>query len=1368
MRRFISDIAVRISPRIRLLGPSQSRHRHGTNAYELERYGLAVALDVLVPTRPVRSLHVPWRVRVVNARELVESLAALPGVRSVTAATAGIEGGALVNGIEVAHTANAAERTLRAAWRRRTAGGPTPLLLLSDDPETDGVVVALGPVGGDGPLRLVSTKALADVIRRASTLPSLQAVRDVAEQLEHLDRTGVAGLTVKGLGTDHLFRERLRQTADWATLRELAANVRGDWREALRGAGYELEELQRGYLARHDGAPVAVVHPVADVSAFARLDAEGRPPEGILLEACRRVNAGYGILAAGTRLRLFEASPESGSAIARYLELDTAAVADDDRPLLGLLAPPYLADGGFAGLMSEARAYGVALRKRLDGAIRELVLPPLGRELGRWAVANGRDLADDAVRRDLEAAALTFVFRALFLLYAESRGYLPMARDAYERRSLTRVARDAFDQSGTFDPRSTKFWDGVQTLVRAMRSGDDALGVPPYNGDLFAPDGFDGAETLDEARVPDDALGPALVALGIEPDSGDGYDFSGLDIGHLGNIYEGLLSLRLSLADRSYRYDARRERYVPAGEDDAEYAAGELLWLTDEGGRKGGGVYYTPEPLVRHLVRRGVLPAFERHLERVAARVRDDPAAAARELFEFRVLDPACGSAHFLVAVVDELADRIARFLGEHPLPRVARELDDLRAGAGATYGIGVEDVALLRRLVLRRCVYGVDLSPMGAEIAKISLWLASFVPGLSLAYLDHNVRVGNSLIGVASAEQLLEGDSSFVALLVTEQMAKAAKATEALHGLLDRNPEEVARSEEADAAIQHEVEGARTLLDLWVAEPLGLEGARAEMWAAADEIASGRIPALADPASRLAAEHRALHWPLAFPEVFAAGGFDAVVGNPPWEEVTVEALAFYARYQPGLRALGETERNAALERLQAERPELAERLALEQKSVAALRRYFGADTGYEGGAGDPDLYKLFCQRYRRLLRRDATLAVVLPRSTFLAKGSADFRRWLFEETTVERLDFLLNNRRWMFDTHPQYTVALLVAAAATTPDGHRIAVAGVADSLAAFLAQSAGDGLALDPAALGPEREVPLLPSQAAADLLATLRGGEPFPLGAGRWKAVPVREFDEANDKQLWEGVDGGWNLWKGESFDQYDPNGAGERRCAPSEAAMKKARKPNPGKGSIVVSASSKSERVAAVATQLEAARVAFRDVTRATDSRTVRACLVPPETFLTNKAPWLAFVDGDERARAAALALLDSLPLDWQARRFVETNLNFFILEGLRVPPLDDETYEAIATAAARLSCPDERFAEFAQATGVEVGPLSPDERDALRAEIDARVAHAWGLDQADLETIFADFTLDAVPEPYRRRVRARLDELSNETTRAERT
>ena len=1148
----------------------------------------------------------------------------------------------------------------------------------------------------------------------------------------------------------------------------------------LGALGFRLERRPtRGWLARHEGRPIAVVWPLADPAAFSKLDRDGRPPEGVLLNACREEGVPYGLLASGARLRLFEADPATGSAAARYLELDAAALTPDDRALLGLLSPAYLAEGRFAALMEDARAFGVGVRERVDRAIRERVLPVLGLELGAWAKAEGWDLADDERRGELEAAALTFVFRALFLLYAESAGHLPTAQESYRPHSLSRIVRDAYDRAPELGARSTTLWRRIGTLVEAMRTGDPAMAVPAYNGALFAADGFDGAETLERAAIPDRALGPALAALGIDPETDAGVDFSGLAIGHLGHIYEGLLSLRLSVADRDYAYDPRRDRYSPAEPEEAEVRAGELLWLTNEGGRKGGGVYYTPEALVRHLVRRAVVPAFAKHLEGVVELAREDPAAAARRLFEFRVLDPACGSAHFLVVVVDELADAVARFLGETPLPAVQRELDDLRAGAGATYGVGIEDVALLRRLVLKRCVYGVDLSRMGAEIAKVSLWLASFVPGLSLSYLDHNVRVGNSLIGVADLDQVREPGEEAGQIAGFGQVVRAAAShgAEAAAGLLrltDRTPDEVAESAAAEHETRKRVAGARRLLDVWVAEPLGLGGARTELWRNADAImgeegvaaegsGDARLDELVGRAEALAGRQRALHWPLDFPEVFAGarGGFDAVVGNPPWEEITVEELAFYARYQPGLRGLAEGERRAELERLLERRPELRHGYEAELEQAAALRRFFAGDTSYLGGAGDPDLYKLFCQRYRAVLRSGGSLAVVLPRSAFLAKGSTRFREWLFEESTVERLDFLLNNRLWIFATHPQYTVALLTATASRPAAGHELEVAGVARSAADFVRQSSAPGLRLAAEALGPGREVPLLPSQAAADLLARLRATGPFALGGGRWRCFPVREFDETNDRRLWSGATDGDPLWKGESFERYSPHGAGARLCPRTDDALLKARKPRPGGGSLAAASAPVAERAAAVGAELEHARVAFRDVARATDSRTVIAALVPPHVFLTNKAPYLTFLEGGDLGRAACLAVMNSLPFDWQARRFVETNLNFFVLEGLRVPALDDATFRAVAHASARLSCVDERFAAFAESVGVEHGLLEPEERERLLVEVDALVGRAWGLTSHDLDVVFADFTFDAVPEAYRERLRGRLDELTLE-------
>ena len=208
------------------------------------------------------------------------------------------------------------------------------------------------------------------------------------------------------------------------------------------------------------------------------------------------------------------------------------------------------------------------------------------------------------------------------------------------------------------------------------------------------------------------------------------------------------------------------------------------------------------------------------------------------------------------------------------------------------------------------------------------------------------------------------------------------------------------------------------------------------------------------------------------------------------------------------------------------------------------------------------------------------------------------------------------------------------------------------------------------------------------------------------------------------------------------------------------MAKLGRKNPGKESSLGDELSRDERCSLMLDQLEGARLAFRDVSRATDSRTVRSALVPPRTFLTNTAPWLVFDSTEPRgASALCLGVMNSLPFDWQARRYVEVHLNYFLLENLTVPNLTDECAAAIATSAARLSCVDDRFAGFADECGVEFGPLDDDHRLDLITDIDARVADAWSLTTEDVEVMFDDFTLDAVTAGHRQMTLQKLAELS---------
>ena len=1277
-----------------------------------------------------------------------------------------------VHGIQVAYLrpttakGSAPPKRLERFWKERVGNTALRLLAVGDDPASEssakGALLVFGPLQGT-PLRALPAGTLLRVLRDADQQASgLGAMRYLASALARYDRSELPGLLVRGLLTTHTLTERFRRSSAWDDAAAAVAAIPSgrDWDETLRALGYSLERLpDEGHVARAGNAPAAVVLPRAPGADLAQLDDDGRPPEGRLVELCKEQGAPYGLLASGTRLRLFEAA--SPAATSEWIELDTGALVAEDRPFLAALSPRYLAEGGFGKLQSEARDYGAQLWKRLDLRVRDRALPDLARGLDGWAVEAGFDTGDELRRQELRHASLTLLFRLMFLLYAESAGFLPVGNPVYRGVYLTGLVGEARDTREQLGKRSTALWSRFRLLVQAMREGNPAWGVPAYNGALFHPSALPGAALLEDIRLTDPEFAGVLIALGFDDAAGRGVDYSSLEIGHLGHIYESLLSLNLSVTDQPVRYDAHKDQYRHAHRTGG-IPAGSLLWQTNEGGRKAGGVYYTPTTLVRHLVDRTVRPAYQEHLAAVEEIAVSDPERAMEELLDFAVVDPACGSGHFLVQVVDALADEAARFLARCPLPPLARAMEALREGGAGGH---VEDMALLRRLLVKHSVFGVDVSPMGAEIATLSLWLAAFVPGLSLSYLGRNIRTGNSLIGIADPSTVVK-PHTFEAKRFQRRLALAADAVTRVAAGPDRTPTEYDRSQAEDRTATEATAGLQNVFDLWTAEPFGQPGNRHRVTGEGFRIVTGgedlpgSLRERVERASESSLEHSFLHWPLAFPGVFsrARPGFDAVVGNPPWEEVTVEELGFYTLFLPGVNSLPGAERDAAVADLCGKRPELPERLISEQERVKAERLAL-AGGEYESTSGDPDLYKYFCQRYRALLRPGGHLGVVLPRSAFNAKGSAGFRHWLLERTTVRRVDFLLNKSRWAFDAEPRYSIGLLMAQNSQPAVEHRIEVAATADSVASWRRQSAGPGVRVSDTAAGPDRQLPLLDSQREADVLARVRQGSRFPLGpGGRWKCFAVAELHETHDKAFWQSGTGSRQLWKGESFDQYAPHGRYARSCAVSGALWRKIRKPRPGSGQLLRTAPLQKRRDA-VSGELTRARVAFRDVTNRTNSRTVLACLIPPQTLLTNKAPYLAFVKGTELAQASALAILNSLPFDWQARRYVEINLNFFILEGLIVPDLSEDDFAAIADAAARLSAVDDRFADFAAATGVPCGPLSDTERERLRIEIDARVACAWDLTSDDLKVMFEDFTSRAVPAPYRTALLHRLEELS---------
>ena len=1007
--------------------------------------------------------------------------------------------------------ATASEAELRRLWEARKGRQAYPVVLLAPSDDESKVRVA-GPQDAR-PVRELPASRVLDLLETSRSLATREAASFLAREFSRLEEAVVPGLRVKDLLTPHFLRERLRWPVNEQRLSRAVEGMGHTdsvaWRSLFQGMGYQIEQLpQRGYLLRYDDAPVAVVHPHRDASQFSRLTDNGELPEGMVLADCGQHGAHWGVLAAEGRYRLFQRRPPVGPATGQHVEMDLSELERRDRLYLGLLAPESLKENGWlTDWVSEAKDFGEELRKGLEERLIKDALPNIARGLGEWLEAQGDELSDRERLRQIEEAALTLVFRFMFLLHTEARGYLPIGSAAYRPHSARQLAEDSRLAQSSFSRNATQRWDRLRTLVRMVRTGDRSAGVPAYNGSLFAAAGFPGSDLLERTEVADVYLAPALMAIAYETDKPDapGLDYAGLQIGHLGAIYEGLLTLRLTRAPEDLIYDSKQDVFRPArAGEQPEVTKAQIYYQAETGGRKAGGVFYTRHEFVDHLLNHSLLPALDDHLERVRKVAERNQAEAARQLFDFSVVDPAMGSAHFLTASLDMIADRIELFLADvGGLPGIAQLLSELSQDSGPM-SQQPEDGDLLRRLILKRCIYGVDLSPMAVEVANITLWLASFVPGLALSYLGSNLKCGDALIGVADPSVVGASDSPLLTgQTVRNAMEQAAQLQREQAAVPDRTPEEVKRSEELGTRREEATAGLRSAFDLWAAEPLGLNGARHTLETNADAIVErhGVAGVLRDAlagASRIASQYRFFHWPLEFPGAFhqERPGFDVVVGNPPWNEITVEELAFYALREPGLRGLPSlADRRKRVAALDEQNPDWRGEFEGQQQQLATVRGFFSESGGYQlQGVGDKDLYQLFCERYSHLVRQDGRLGVVLPRTAFLAQGARGFRQWLFGQTTVTKVDYLLNSGRWAFDMEPRYTVGLLAGQRRTPTEQATFQVTGPSANLKEFQDVTRGQGVSILASSLGSARVVPLLPSQMHADVLAKLRRGVQF----------------------------------------------------------------------------------------------------------------------------------------------------------------------------------------------------------------------------------------------------------------------------------
>ena len=673
---------------------------------------------------------------------------------------------------------------------------------------------------------------------------------------------------------------------------------------------------------------------------------------------------------------------------------------------------------------------------------------------------------------------------------------------------------------------------------------------------------------------------------------------------------------------------------------------------------------------------------------------------------------------------------------------------------------VKIEDGQLLRRMIARRCIYGVDLNPITVQLARLSIWIHTFVPGLPLSLLDHNLVNGNALIGIGSLNEIKKKfDESAGTLFEVDAdnlLGQAAKPLLKLAKLSDSSIKDIDTGRALMEEARLKTLETKALCDLIIAQAVSdnpiLKGYQFDNW---EKL---KLDVMRSPALKLAREilvpQKVFHFPIAFPEIFLgkSQGFNVILGNPPWEKILVKENEFWGRYFPGLRGLSQKEYVKERDKLKILRPDLINKLEEEKKRIDISRNLIMSSSNVSMGSGHPDLYIPFSFRFLSITSSSiGKFGVVLPRSAVMANGSAEFRKQLFLNTSYLDLVILQNTNKWIFDMEPRYTLGLLSASKSKTIK-NGISLRGPFDSL-----KSLNNGLNDEPVIFKTSDvfnwndtvSIPLLPSAMSAEVFAQLRKSPRLDLNENHmWRARPLQEMNATFDADKMDFSEdcpkGFWKVYKGASFDLWncdtgEYNGWADPNIVLPWLQKKRINAAQSARESVYKEFSMDYVKDQKTLSPYKP-RIAFRDITNRTNSRTVISCLIPPKTFITNKGPVLMFPRGDEKDEAYLLGVLSSIPLDWYARCYVETNVNFFILNPFPIPrpERNNHLWRRVVELSGRLACQDESFSDWAAAVGVNYGLLSPDDKQDKIYELDALVSLLYGLSESQLVHIFETF------------------------------
>ena len=1148
-----------------------------------------------------------------------------------------------------------------------------------------------------------------------------------------------------------------------------------------------------------------------------KADREGNPHHQ-LQDYLSTLRVRFGFLTNGRTWRLYDT--QKITAKKSYIELDLQAICALDagaerHAALALFAfffgrhtfvpPPTAGDRtAIEQVIAESADFTLGVEENLKAVIygyagEDSLFETMGR-----AIHHANPKASMAA---VYENSVVLLFRLLFVVYFEDKNHALLARHPfYQRFGLGRIFSNLRNMADADQQRH----DGVyalKQLFEMLDQGAQDIDIPLFNGGLFD---AQRAPLLARPKIFDNAtLKQILEKLLYKTHRGNTLfdtrrDFKNMSVTHLGRIYEGLLEFRFVKAAESAvyleyesaatkgkaieayfdRYDTeliRKEKGFRALRE-ISVKKGDVYLKSASNSRKTSASYYTPtalsEPLVKAAVDQALLSA----------------GAQGKALMDLKILDNACGSGHFLVEALNYLTDlALARLDTDASLQALVQQESDKIAEQLRFLNLDYQpdDGQILKRALLKRCIFGVDLNPFAVELARLSLWMDSFIFGTPLSFIEHHVQHGNALMG-ASVQEFVAYNATEVQqndLFVDNLSARFDElrgVMQALDAMRDTTAAEVAQSKHLwTATIAPKLALlSRALSFICTRRALLAEG-DADGCAALSKTPtllgdlfdeSRTQTAALRQVEACARKYHFFHYEVAFPEAFSGGsqGFDVIVGNPPWDKTKFADTDFFPQYHSNYRSLKNTDK-AAVQRRLLDSEHIAAAYAAAVAGGEAANNYYKDKAVFplNKGYGDGNLFRLFVERNLGLLCPGGNLSYVLPSALMFEEGSMGLRRHLFATC---RLAFFhsFENRKPLFpDVDSRYKFASMqLVNKAPTADDPPI-------DTAFYLFDTA------DLHRPGVHVPYPLATVKALSPqqwALMELRDGSDLPILQkcyGAFGALSAdwlnfrRELHMTDDKDLFieSPAPGLLPLVEGKMIWQYSHTFEKPQYWLDQAAFDERMRSKELHRMAqdLDVPKTEVSKHEAHTRYDRSYVRLAFRTIARDTDERTLIFSLLPKNVglghslFANPGKNYESGADGTVVARPVsalrlllALAWFNSVPCDWLARQMIQINVSLTYLYRLPMPqPSDAEIlanpdFSGLARNALLLTLAAswDDFAELAplfNLTRQEV-PATPKAQDLLRAQNDQTVARLYGITAPEFAHLLRSFKGLATKRP----------------------